>query len=99
MPAWSTAEILAVHIRMHQAEGVLFPRMLCRAADACGVPLMELPEALFEYDAIHRLHLPKAQVVRQLAVMGKQVGAPWGKDQKSAALAAWVALRESRGTH
>jgi len=25
MPGWTTAEILAVHFRMHKAEGVLFP--------------------------------------------------------------------------
>ena len=33
MPDWSTAEIFAVHMRMHQAEGLLFPDALCRAAE------------------------------------------------------------------
>ena len=37
MPAWSTDEILAVHFRMHKAEGVLFPDALCRAAEACQI--------------------------------------------------------------
>src|SRR5262245_18890095 len=31
MPAWSTDEILAVHFRMHKAEGVLFQDALLRA--------------------------------------------------------------------
>src|SRR2546421_11697588 len=39
MPSWTTEQILAVHVRMHQAEGALFPAALSMAAEACGLPL------------------------------------------------------------
>jgi hypothetical protein len=32
LKAWSVDQILAVHVRMHQAEGVLFPDAIARAA-------------------------------------------------------------------
>ena len=37
MPDWSVEEILAVHFRMHKAEGVLFRDALVEAANACGL--------------------------------------------------------------
>ena len=81
MPAWTVEQIRSVHIRMHKAEGVLFPAALSAAATACGLNLVTIPEkelpATFD-DAIARL--------------GKSVGPPWGKDQKTAALAAMMAL-------
>lgn len=76
MPAWSTAQILAVHIRMHQAEGHLFPAALCAAAEACGLPLLRLRE--------------KALDPRDCAI--KSPGPPWARDQKLASLAALQAL-------
>src|SRR5881397_1202766 len=44
MPDWSVGEILAVHFRMHKAEGVLFREVLVRAAEACGLALVAIPE-------------------------------------------------------
>ncbi len=46
MPDWSTEEILAVHFRMHKAEGVLFKNALVRASQACGLRLVAIPEKL-----------------------------------------------------
>src|SRR2546427_6156560 len=40
MPNWSVEEILAVHFRMHKAEGVLFRDALVRAAKSCGLKLV-----------------------------------------------------------
>jgi hypothetical protein len=51
MPDWSTDEILAVHFRMHKAEGVLFPDALVRGARACGLDVIAIPEKqLKEHD-------------------------------------------------
>ncbi len=87
MPEWTTDDILAVHFRMHKAEGVLFPEALAKAAVACGVKLVRVPEKTLGADA-----KTLATIVR----LGKSVGAPWGKDQKSATLAAMQALARSR---
>ena len=83
MPAWTTDEILAVHFRMHKAEGVLFRDVLVRASRACKLKTVEVPLA----------SLPKrARLARQVTALGKTAGPPWGKDQKEAALAALAAI-------
>jgi len=83
MPAWTTGEILAVHFRMHKAEGVLFRDVLVRASRACRITTAEVPLASL---AKH------ARLTRQVTALGKTAGPPWGKDQKEAALAALAAL-------
>jgi hypothetical protein len=92
MPDWSTDEILAVHFRMHKAEGALFRDVLARAAEACGVRLVGVPEKLLTQHAQTALGKPFAGLMRDVAKLGKSVGPPWGKDQKDAALAARIAL-------
>jgi hypothetical protein len=92
MPQWSTEEILAVHFRMHKAEGVLFPDALAKAARACALPLVAVPEKTLWVTAEHELAVPHADLIETTAALGKAVGPPWGKDQKHAALAAMIAL-------
>lgn len=87
MPKWSTEEILAVHFRMHKAEGVLFPAALCRAAQACGLELLSVREKQLDIDSF----------APTVAALGKSAGPPWGKDQKTAAVAAMLALSSSPG--
>lgn len=93
MPQWSTAEILAVHFRMHKAEGVLFPDALCRAAGACKLPLVTVAEKQLEDFAEATLGVPFTRSMEIIADLGKTVGPPWGKDQKTATLAAMIGLR------
>lgn len=95
LPDWSVAEILAVHFRMHKAEGVLFRDALARAAQTCGLPLVAIREKDLTDEAERALREPSARLARSLAELGKSAGAPWGADQKQAALAAWVGLRAS----
>ena len=96
MPDWSVAEILAVHFRMHKAEGELFRDALARAAGAQRLPLLAIPEKQLAAQAERRLRTPAAELARRLAQLGRAAGPPWAKDQKDAALAAWVALRGTR---
>lgn len=92
MPDWSTEEILAVHFRMHKAEGFLFKDALVRGTHACGLRLVAIPEKLLTKHAEGALGTPGSGLVKRIATLGKSVGPPWGKDQKEAALAAMVAL-------
>jgi hypothetical protein len=94
MPNWSVEEILAVHFRMHKAEGVLFRDALVRATKACALRLVEIPEKLLMKHAERALGTPLSGLVKEIATIGKSVGPPWGKDQKDAALAALVAFQE-----
>lgn len=92
MPAWSADEILAVHFRMHKAEGALFKNALAHAAEACGLRLVAIPEKRLTENAQAALGAAAGALERQLAALGKSVGPPWGKDQKQATLAALAAL-------
>jgi hypothetical protein len=93
MPDWSVDEILAVHFRMHKAEGVLVREALAGATKACGLKLVAIPEKLLTKHAERALGIPASGLVKKIAALGKSVGPPWGKDQKDAALAALVALQ------
>lgn len=93
MPGWSVAEILAVHVRMHKAEGELFREALVVAATGAGLDVMGIREKELETRAGEALRLPPQERAARLAAAGRQAGTPWGRDQKQAALAAWIALR------
>jgi hypothetical protein len=95
MPAWSTAEILAAHLRMHQAEGCLFREVLLQAARGCGLPTLAIVEKTLMEQASATLRLTPAALQSGLAVLGKLAGPPWGQDQKEAALAAMLALHHA----
>ncbi len=94
MPQWSTEDILAVHFRMHKAEGVLFPDALCRAAEACKLPLVAVSEKHLTEISEKELGVPFSRSMETIAKLGKIVGPPWGKDQKNATLAAMITLRQ-----
>jgi hypothetical protein len=96
MPDWSTDEILAVHVRMHKAEGELFRDVLVAGARACALRLTTLPDKSALDDASRRLGLTRARLDARLAALGKSAGPPWGKDQKEAAAAALVALEHAK---
>jgi len=93
MPDWSVDEILAVHFRMHKAEGVLFRNALARAAEQIGLNLVTIPEKLLLEHATASLSISPKDLNRKLVALGKSVGPPWAKDQKEATLAAMIALQ------
>jgi hypothetical protein len=93
MPDWTVAQILAVHFRMHKAEGVLFREALARAATDCRLKLVKIREKELIAQAEQVLAEPSESLLKRLATLGKCVGPPWGRDQKEAALAAMIALQ------
>lgn len=92
MPDWSVDEILAVHFRMHKAEGVLFRNALARAAEGARIKLCEVHEKQLWMQAERRLKTTSEALSDSISMIGKTLGAPWGKDQKEAALSAMIAL-------
>jgi hypothetical protein len=97
MPPWSVAEILAVHFRMHKAEGVLFPDAIAAAAEKCGLNLIRIPEKQLNEEAEKLLASPLTDLTKRVVNLGKTVGPPWGKDQKNATLAALIGLKLASG--
>jgi hypothetical protein len=96
MPDWSTEEILAVHVRMHKAEGELFRDVLVAGARVCDLELTTLREKSALDDAAKMLGLTRARLDAHLVALGKTAGPPWGKDQKEAAAAALAALSSAK---
>ena len=92
----SVREILAVHARMHQAEGELFRGALCRAAERAGLEVIGVREKELETTAGETLSRPAAESRALLDAAGRSLGPPWARDQKDAALCAWIALRRAR---
>jgi len=80
------------HIRAHAAEGVLFRRVLETAAEANGIRCERFAERDIETLAASRLRISVSALKSRLAGIGERLGPPWRADQKSAAIAAWVAL-------
>ena len=97
MPDWTTNDILAVHFRMHKAEGVLFPDALARGALACGLHVATVREKVLWEQAEAELAIARGALMKRIAELGKVVGPPWGQDQKNAALAAMMALGKPDG--
>ena len=93
MPDWTVDEVLAVHFRMHKAEGVLFRDALARAAGACGLRFLGIHEKQLDEHAERALATSVNSLRKTIASLGKSVGPPWGRDQKDAALAAMIALQ------
>jgi hypothetical protein len=89
MPAWSVDEILAVHFRMHKAEGALFRDVLLHAAAVCGLRTVVVSETESGADP---------SLLHTIAALGRSAGPPWGKDQKDAAFAALIALKHHGGS-
>jgi hypothetical protein len=95
MPDWNTDEILAVHFRMHKAEGVLFQNALVRAAEVCKLNTFPVYEKELMTEASSRFGTRTDRFLKNIAALGKTVGPPWGKDQKDAALIALIALQNT----
>ncbi len=94
MPDWSVDQILAVHFRMHKAEGVLFREALADAAVKAKLSVLRVPEKQLHDFAKKELSTPLKKALEQITALGKSIGAPFGKDQKDAALAAMIALQK-----
>jgi len=95
MPDWSIDEILAVHFRMHKAEGVLFRDALAHAAQSAGLRFVGIAEKELITYAQKLLRYSSEDLARVVGQLGKSVGAPWGKDQKEAATSAMIAYAKN----
>ena len=92
MPVWTTDEILAVHVRMHKAEGEMFRDILVEAVRACGIEPLTLPDKSAFDAAAKELRITRAKLDGRLVAIGKAAGPPWAQYQKEAAAAALAVL-------
>ncbi|HEX9161288.1 MAG TPA: hypothetical protein VF980_06235 [Thermoanaerobaculia bacterium] len=86
------------HIRAHGAEGVLFRRVLEKAAETNGIASRAFTEKDVAQCAMAELHVSRARLLSQLKRLGVEAGPPWRGEEKAAATAALLCLRNSAGS-
>ena len=89
--------ILASHALIHTADGEHFRAALAAAAERRGLRVVRVPAKTLENEATRRLARSRDAIARAIRDLGRDVGPPWGADQKSAALLAWLLLGRADG--
>jgi hypothetical protein len=92
-PDFTLSQALSTHAAMHGAEGWLFREALIEASQECGLRATGVPEPDLPARAAAALRGSGSTVGELVQQLGRGRGSPWGRDQKTAALAALVALR------
>jgi hypothetical protein len=90
----SLASILASHAAIHAADGDHFRNALAAAAEQDGLAVFRIQTRALEGEAAAGLRQPIKKLRDTVAALGRQVGSPWGADQKQAALLAWLVLAQ-----
>jgi hypothetical protein len=85
-------KILASHALIHSADGELFRDAIQTACDRCGVRVKSVKAKELVKECREKFSVGVTELERKISVMGKPFGAPWGEDEKFAAMAAWMAL-------
>jgi len=85
-------EILAAHSRIHAAEGAFYRDVLAESCVLADLPVRRTPERDLWMLASTAVSCSEDKLRERLVAMGRQIGPPWGEDQKIATLAALIAL-------
>ena len=80
------------HIRAHALEGQLFRTALERAARAGRLPCAATRERDLYAHAAAALKRSERRLKEALVELGRERAGPWRAEEKTAALAAWIAL-------
>ncbi len=86
-------KILASHALIHTADGELFREALRHACGSYGLAEFAIKENDLVDTAGRLLGLETEELMLKVTALGKAIGPPWSRDEKFAALAAWLALR------
>jgi hypothetical protein len=92
----SLAAILASHALIHTADGDHFREAIASAAARRKVMVSRIRARDLEGEASAVLRTPVDRLHETVKELGRGVGPPWGVDQKTAALVAWLVLKKAR---
>jgi hypothetical protein len=87
--------ILASHALLHSAEGDLYCQALGQGVARHGLRMSLIPVRDLAARAAHELGLSDRSLREELAALGRELGPPWRRDEKDAALAGLLALAGS----
>src|SRR5437899_3799317 len=85
-------KILASHALIHTADSELFREALLHASARCGLRDFRIKEKELVVRAAQVLRFKGDSLMRRVAQLGRDFGAPWSQDEKFATLAAWLTL-------
>ena len=88
----SLAAILASHSLIHTSDGNHFREALAEGCRRCNLAVVRIRQRDLSDRAASKLRRTPAQLAAAVRALGQPLGAPWGADQKSAALLAWLLL-------
>ena len=88
----SLADIVAVHARMHAAEGEFYRDVVAEGCRAVGLEVHRVVERDAPGLVAAQLHIDAAQLEARMMQMGAALGPPWNEDFRLATQAAWSQL-------
>jgi hypothetical protein len=91
------AATLASHALIHSADGNHFREALAAGCAAQGLPVIRIRQRDLAAVAAAELGGSPEELRTRVAQLGRDVGSPWGADQKGAALIAWLLLARGGG--
>jgi hypothetical protein len=91
-PLPSLSEILASHALIHAAEGEFFRRAFSKACEGLDLSVTGFRERNLDECVRAAFGEAATRMWQQISTLGRSLGPPWTKDQKTAALAALVVL-------
>jgi len=86
------SKILASHALIHAAEGEFFREAFSKACEHLNLAVTGFRERDLDQCVQATFGKAAAQTQRQISTLGRSLGPPWTKDQKTAALAALLVL-------
>lgn len=93
----SLAATLASHALIHTADGDHFRTAVAAGATRCRLATLRVGARDLEAEAAAVIGRTPDMLHRTLKELGREVGPPWGADQKAAALLAWLVLAAHEG--
>jgi hypothetical protein len=86
------SKILASHALIHTAEGEFFREAFSEACEGLDLAVIGFRERDLDKCILTTFGKAAVQTQRQISTLGRFLGPPWTKDQKTAALAALLVL-------
>ena len=88
--------ILASHPLIHTAEGEFFRQAFRSAFEKLQIPVTGIRTRDLDDSAVQAFGKAAPAIQKRIYGMGRTIGAPWTKDEKTAALAAAIVLAEAQ---
>jgi len=90
------ADVLRSHPVIHTAEGALFRRAIISACERCGLAVISVGNREIWAETACAWKMTETELRKQIVVLRKSEGAPWGSDEKTATAFALLALKRKR---